>query len=222
MNPFIYSILNKYSTIIYLILICIFMFTLFNVLPETIKRKIIFYIHKILPFLKHNNKKTEDELFFHQQIKMFVSIVIVNIFAVFVYDDFAKSSLSLSIIISITQILAIIRLFISSKSNNKKSAFPLLLGFFSIIFAFTHIYFYIFVNFKTGFTNFDYLGMNSNRMDDWFNCFFYTISLIIPYSFTELLPNTYGMKFISLFQLVIFYVFIYRKLAVLFDKNKID
>lgn len=222
MNSLIYSFLHKHSVFIYPVFLSILFFTLFSVLPEKLKAKITFYFKKILPIPKCKYEKYNSKLLC-QQWQMLIGVLMVNVFAVLVYDDFYRSLLYLSITISIFQIIAIIKFFINkSIVSSQNLVVPFVLGFLSIVLAFTHIYFYLFVNLKSGFTNFDYQGMNSNRLSDWLNCLFYTISLIIPYPLTDLSPNEYWMKLISLLQIIIFYVFIYRKLAILFDKNKID
>lgn len=230
MNPLLYNLAHVFSFFICFLLIITFLFTLFILLPKECKKKIFFCLQEKLPGFKEKYVKYSSK-FSYKHWGMLIGVLIVNAFAVIVYDDFNLLLLLLSFIISIVQIVAVIKLFFETPTKNnvetptRNSRNLLILfitGFFCIVLAFTHIYFYMIVNFKTGFDNFDYLGMNSNKIDDWLNCFFYTVSLISPYSFTELLPNTYWMKFLSLGQLVIFYVFIYRKLSDLFDKNKKD
>lgn len=222
MNYQWYSFIYNHKYIINIILIFILIFTIWNILDEKFRCQIHCKLIKILPIKVKQKRLHINNTFFIKQCCMLFSIIIVNFFSLSVYDDYYALSLWLSIFISIAQILAIIRIFVAKESKSKdKWLLPsFLLGFASIVLAFTHIYFYLFVNLKNGFSNFKYGGMNSNSIDDWLNCFFYSISQIIPYSLTELIPNTYWMKTISLLQVIIFYVFVYQKISIIFKDCK--
>ena len=154
-----------------------------------------------------------------RQCQMLICITIVNIFSFVVYDDYYMSTQYLSITVSIVQVIALVRVFILKcpKEINRNLKLSFVIGMLSIVLAFTHIYFYLFLYNRDSFANFYYVGMNGGGIDDWLNCLFYAISLIIPYSLTELIPNTYWMKTISLFQVTLFYVFVFEKLSNVFS-----
>lgn len=186
-----------------------------------IKDLILLYNSIMVASLDKNSDGVKKPLI--QQIILFLSTILTNFISMMVYDDFWMFSQTMLWIISVTQVISLIYFFLSSdpKATNTFLKLSLALGVLNIILTFTHIYFYLFCNGRAGFANFEWAGMNSNSLDDWLNCLFYSVSLVIPYSLTELIPNTFLFKFVSLFQIGLFYIFIFNKLEkILNNQNK--
>lgn len=177
-----------------------------------LKNRLLVYHSKIIKSLYKNYNGVKRSLV--QQIILFASTILTNFISVMVYDDYWKFSQIMLGIISVSQVILLIYYFLSSnsKATNTFLKLSLMLGVLNIILTFTHIYFYLFCIRRAGFANFELIGMNSNKLDDWLNCLFYSVSLVIPYSLTELIPNTVLFKFVSLFQIGLFYIFIFNKL----------
>lgn len=212
MNPTIYSHLVKNHYFVNIILVFDFIIILLNLLSELLISSLV----KAGPVFESLDKKFEStKRLLLQQIILSFSTLVTNFISIMVYDDYYQFSQTMLGVISVTQILSLLYFFLSSKSQtpNMLLKSSLILGVLNIILTFTHIYFYLFCNYHTGFSNFVWAGMMSNNLNDWLNCFFYSVSLVIPYSLTELIPNTFLFKFISLFQIGIFYIFIFNKLG---------
>ena len=213
MNSTIYRWLNKNPYIVGTLLIFDFILILLNLLLELLISLLV-KVEPMLGALDKNFESTKRPLL--QQIILFFSTLLTNFISIMVYDDYWQFSQKMLGVISVTQILSLLYYFLSSKSQatNMFLKSSLILGVLNIILTFTHIYFYLFCNYHTGFSNFVWVGMNNNNnLNDWLNCLFYSVSLVIPYSLTELIPNTFLFKFISLFQVGIFYIFIFNKLG---------
>lgn len=246
MNTRIYSWLNMHHYIVNAILIFDLILILLNLFLELLidffvfklsnyKRRstnsdeakktgfqllILFHITNFVAMLDRNSDGVKRPLI--QQIILLISAILTNFISVMVYGDYWEFPQRMLVIISVAQIISLLYFFLSSKtqSTNVYLKSSLIIGVLNILLTFTHIYFFLFFQHYIGFENFVWVGMNSNSMDDWFHCFFYSVSLVIPYSLTELSPSTFLFKFISLFQIGMFYIFIFDKLGDILHNHK--
>ena len=155
---------------------------------------------------------------FIEQIFLLISILLTNIFTCISLGDYWKVDSLVSFFVCFVQIIGIIRLFVHVKKPDGNIKRALFLGFLSLILDFTNIYahFYYFIDREM------FIGLNDPKPFELFcEFFFYSVSLVLPYPLTEIIAKGLMVKTISLGQIVLFTLFIFKKLSEIIENNKV-
>ncbi len=204
-----YQILCDQQIPVLLGLILCLLVSAWIVLPDTWQE------HLWKKFLK---KKYKGNNFIEQIILLF-TIIPINAFTCTSLGDYWQVPSRISFIVCFVQIIAIFRLFVHAKNPDDNIKRALFLGLLSLILDFTNIYahFYYFIDKEM------FEGLNTIEPFDLFwEFFFYSVSLILPYPLTKIIAIGLLAKTVSLGQIVLFTVVIFKKLSEMIENNKVE
>ena len=183
-------------------------FSVWLTLNDSAKRRICSVIKK-----EYKRRDVVDQLI------LLISIILFNIFTCSSYGDFWVDTTSLIVAVSLIQLIALILLFIKSRIEDDHIRRTVVIGLSCLLLEFTNMYYFIYL---FGDRNNVFKGVvDGSPIARWCDFFFYSISLVIPYSLTEIIPLTFLVKSLSLLQIGLFYLLVFAKVSSVFKRNRV-